>query len=210
MKQRPPLFNTPFSTRAGCECVAVSRRAMHQGLHHFDEGGSRVLPFVRLFCGTPSSFLWEDDAGTVHHVRQGEGGEQGDALMPLLFSLDQHRALLRSHEIDGFLRQRVHGITARESWQCVCCPPRGTWGKDQGVDSREQGIKVLGLVGHHHFITTTPSRGRRTGATSWEVVESVRGLTSEMAFEPPSWRQLMAGERPPPREPDESTFRVAT
>ena len=36
-----------------------------------------------------------------------------------------------------------------------------------------------------------------------EVVESVRGLTGVMAFEPPSWRQLMAGERPPPREPDE-------
>ena len=110
-------FQYALSTRAGCECVAhviqglcemnptatitsidgisaydsISRRAMLQGLHHLDEG-SRVLPFVRLFYGTPSSYLWEDDSGTVHRVRQGEGGEQGDALMPLLFSLGQHRA----------------------------------------------------------------------------------------------------------------------
>ena len=29
--------------------------------------------------------------GTVHEVDQGEGGEQGDAMMPLLFSLGQLR-----------------------------------------------------------------------------------------------------------------------
>ena len=29
----------------------------------------------------------------VHSVRQGEGGEQGDALMPLFFSVGQHSAL---------------------------------------------------------------------------------------------------------------------
>ena len=37
-----------------------------------------------------------------------------------------------------------------------------------------------------------------------EVVESGRGLTGVMGFEPPLWRQLMAGERPPAREPDET------
>ena len=31
--------------------------------------------------------------GTVNHVQQGEGGEQGDPLMPLLFALGQHSAL---------------------------------------------------------------------------------------------------------------------
>ena len=29
----------------------------------------------------------------VHEIRQGEGGEQGDPLMPALFALDQHPAL---------------------------------------------------------------------------------------------------------------------
>ena len=51
------------------------------------------MPFVRLFDGQPSQYLWADDMGTMHHVDQGEGSEQGDALMPLLFSLGQHGAL---------------------------------------------------------------------------------------------------------------------
>ena len=49
--------------------------------------GDKLLPFVRLFYGSPSTFLWEDELGTVNFVPQGEGGEQGDPLMPLLFSL---------------------------------------------------------------------------------------------------------------------------
>ena len=32
--------------------------------------------------------------GEIHEILQGEGGEQGDPLMSLLFSLGQHRALL--------------------------------------------------------------------------------------------------------------------
>ena len=57
------------------------------------EGGSQVLPFVKLFYGSPSQYWWEDDKGIVHEVDQGEGGEQGDAMMPLLFSVGQHDAL---------------------------------------------------------------------------------------------------------------------
>ena len=71
----------------------VSRNAMLKGLLTM-EGGDRVLPFVRLFYGDPSTFLWEDDLGGVHSVLQGEGGEQGDPLMPMLFSLGQHAALM--------------------------------------------------------------------------------------------------------------------
>ena len=41
----------------------------------------------------PSEYLWEDDDGEVHKIAQGEGGEQGDPMMPLLYSLGQHRAL---------------------------------------------------------------------------------------------------------------------
>ena len=37
--------------------------------------------------------MWEDDAGQVHDILQGEGGEQGDALMPALFSLGLAQAL---------------------------------------------------------------------------------------------------------------------
>ena len=111
-------FQYALSTRAGCECVVhvlqgiceldptttitsidgisaldlLSRRAMLSGLHWL-EVGNRALPFVRMFYGDPSSYWWEDDGGVSHRIRQGEGGEQGDALMPLLFALGQHAPL---------------------------------------------------------------------------------------------------------------------
>ena len=46
-----------------------------------------------MFYGLTSTYLWEDDEGTTHKIMQGEGGEQGDAMMPFLFSLGQHPAL---------------------------------------------------------------------------------------------------------------------
>ena len=105
-----------LKTKAGCETVAhilqvlteldeeatvvsvdgigafdlISRNAMMSGLR-FMVDGDRVLPFVRAFHGQPSSYLWEDDVGEVHSIPQGEGGEQGDPLMPLLFCLANTR-----------------------------------------------------------------------------------------------------------------------
>ena len=58
---------------------------MLQGLAEMP-GGLEVLPFVRMFHRSPSRFLWED----VNYIPQGEGGEQGDPLTPLLFRLGQH------------------------------------------------------------------------------------------------------------------------
>ena len=103
-------FQYALRTRAGCECVShvlqtlVSRNAMLKGLLTM-EGGDRVLPFVRLFYEDPSTFMWEDDLGGIHSVLQGEGGEQGDPLMPMLFSLGQHAALMAGR------RQIVRGGT---------------------------------------------------------------------------------------------------
>ena len=107
-----------MSTRAGCECIAhalqalsdadpeatilfldgisaydsISRVAMMRGLRHMD-GGDALVPFVKKFYGSPSTYIWDDDEGVVHEVFQGEGGEQGDALMRALFSLEQHNSL---------------------------------------------------------------------------------------------------------------------
>ena len=46
-----------------------------------------------MFYGAPSEYLWEDSGGASHRIPQGEGGEQSDALMPLLFAVGQHSAL---------------------------------------------------------------------------------------------------------------------
>ena len=34
-----------------------------------------------------TAHLWEDDQGETHEIMQGEGGEQGDPLMPMLHAL---------------------------------------------------------------------------------------------------------------------------
>ena len=52
-----------------------------------------LLPLVSALYGDTSRFIWTDDAGIQHEVRQTEGGEQGCPLMPALFSLAQHDAL---------------------------------------------------------------------------------------------------------------------
>ena len=36
-----------------------------------------LLPFTRIAYGETITYLWEDDEGVRHHIRQGEGGEQG-------------------------------------------------------------------------------------------------------------------------------------
>ena len=55
------------------------------------------MPFVSMFHGAPSQYFWEDDSGTVHTIDQGEGGEQGDALMPLFYSFGQQSASQKLH-----------------------------------------------------------------------------------------------------------------
>ena len=70
----------------------VSRLAMLQALRDTPDA-CRVLPYVRLWYSTPSAYVWIDGNNCPHRVTQAEGGEQGDPLMPALFSLGMHRAL---------------------------------------------------------------------------------------------------------------------
>ena len=116
-------FQFALSTKSGCECVAhiaqamtdldptttllsvdgigafdlISREAMLQGLLEV-EGGGGVLPFVRQFYSSPSMYWWTDDEGGTHEIWQGEGGEQGDPLMPALYACGQHQALVHVSE----------------------------------------------------------------------------------------------------------------
>ena len=115
-------FQFALSTRAGTDCVGhairaltdadptatvlsmdgigaydhVLRSAMMSKLH--DVPCLRgLLPFVRATYAQPTEYLWEDAAGVRHTIRQAEGGEQGDPLMPLLFSLGIHDSLVEVH-----------------------------------------------------------------------------------------------------------------
>ena len=71
----------------------ISRDIMLSALRDLD-GGGEILPFVSSLYGRPSCYLWEDELGEIHDIQQGEGGEQGDALMPMLFSLGLREALV--------------------------------------------------------------------------------------------------------------------
>ena len=37
----------------------------------------KLLPFARFAYGETTTYVWEDEEGVRHQIRQGEGGEQG-------------------------------------------------------------------------------------------------------------------------------------
>ena len=65
--------------------------------------------------------FWEDDVGEVHIIPQGEGGEQGDPLMPLLFCLGQHPALAA---VSAGLRDGERLFAFHDDLYIVCRPER--------------------------------------------------------------------------------------
>ena len=82
------------------------------------EDGDQILLFARCFYGSPSTYLWEDELGNTQEIPQGEGGEQGDPLMPMLFSLAEHPALeaIQRRLIDGE-KLLAYLDDVRESWE---------------------------------------------------------------------------------------------
>ena len=70
----------------------ISRSSMLNALQEVPEA-NRCLPFVSMFYTHPSTYVWHDQEGNPHEITQAEGGEQGDPLMPALFSLGQKAGL---------------------------------------------------------------------------------------------------------------------
>ena len=137
-------FQFALSTRAGVVCVGHEVRASTDADHTATVDGigaydhvfrasmlqklldlprlRRLLPFVRNSYSAPSCYTWEDSEGTAHRIRQHEGSEQGDPLMPLLCSLAIHNALEEVH------LHRMAGIQLHEGKTKVWnrageCPP---------------------------------------------------------------------------------------
>ena len=138
-------FQCALSTKTGCECIThilqtftdldddativsidgvgacdlISRNAMLRGLRM--ENGDQIFPSVRCFYGRTSIYLWEDEVGDTLEIPQGEGGEQGDPFMPLLFSLGQHTAMEP-------VQRRLHGnekvFVFLDDIVVVCSPDR--------------------------------------------------------------------------------------
>ena len=71
---------------------SISRRAMLEELEKVP-GGREVLPFVLMFYGSPTSYLWEDDNRVTQSSAQGEGVSKATPLCHCCL-LGQHPALV--------------------------------------------------------------------------------------------------------------------
>ena len=146
-------FQYALSTRAGTDCVGhllraatdasptatvlsvdgigafdhVLRSAMMSRLEAMVEAKT-LLPFVLLSYGQPSTYSWHDDSGERWTVTQAEGGEQGDPLMPLLFSIGIQGAL---EKVSKSLKAGEHLCAFLDDIFLVCEPDRVRFLYDQ-------------------------------------------------------------------------------
>ena len=145
-EQECPPFQYALSTRAGTDCVGHLLRAVTDaspsatvlsvdGIGAYDHvlraamlgrlermpRASAILPFVRLSYAQPSTYSWFDEEGERKVVTQAEGGEQGDPLMPLLFSIAIQGAL---EQVARLLKPGEHLRAFLDDIYMVCEPER--------------------------------------------------------------------------------------
>ena len=83
-----------LDTQRAEECVVKTEAQERLEMHRARQASTEdVQPVAKHVLRQKSEYLWEMDNGEVHCIPQGEGGEQGDPMMPLLCSLGQHGAL---------------------------------------------------------------------------------------------------------------------
>ena len=196
-------FQYALSTRAGTDCVALvtrslieldprktllsidgivafdlfKRKAMMEALHTNPELAS-LLPFVRLFHGKDSKCVWYDDDGLSHEICQGEGGEQGDPLMPALYALGQHAALA---QVNATLREGELLFAYIDDIYVLCDPDRVA---EMFVQVRhalfqQAGVQVnLGKTKVWNGAIVKPTNMHVIGGDAWkgEGLEEERGL----------------------------------
>ena len=71
--------------------------------------------------GQPSRYAWTDEDGSRTWIEQAEGGEQGDPLMPLLFSLGIKGALAT---VQSQLQEGEHLFAFLDDVYSLCPPAR--------------------------------------------------------------------------------------
>ena len=209
-------FQFALSTRAGTDCVGHAVRAMTDanpectvlsidGVGAYDHvlrssflsklhsvpSLQGLLPFVRSIYAQTTTYVWEDGTGVRHRIQQAEGGEQGDPLMPLLFSLGIHDSLcevrnrLRPDDTlfaylddvyvssppnrtrDGYnlLEQQLSNST-RAKRECGVAP------REWKIWARTSGAQMASRSGHATFasLCTASKKGDWKMRGSWEAV----------------------------------------
>ena len=142
--------------------------------------GDKMIPFIRQFYGSPSTFLWDDDFGKVHHVHQGEGGELFAFLDDVYVICRPTRVQEVFQLLETELRSRasisIHlgetkfwnagieptGVAGLSAAARMHDPQAVVWRGDQGLPTVQQGLKVLGaLVGLHPKLLVPERVGAR-------------------------------------------------
>ena len=154
-----------------------------------------LLPFARFAYAETTTNVWEDDEGVLHHIKQGEGGKQGDPLMPLLFSLGVHNALAAGK---NRMAPSEHLLAFLDDTFILSVPQRarplfdvmGTtlerpaFGTGAGSDPRTStiwvkkfGVKVLGFpIGSEAFIQAFTDKRLKEERRLWNAIPSVPDL----------------------------------
>ena len=131
------------------------------------EGGDQILPFVKCFYGSPSTYPWEDEMGVTQSIPQGEGGEQGDPLMPMLFALGQHRALA---VIQERMRPGEHVMAFLDNIYTACRPER----LDDVHTAAEEELATEADIHVHHGKTQVWNRGGVEPSGMEEIARAAR------------------------------------
>ena len=180
-------FQHALKTKAGCECVAhvlqtltdldpeatvisidgvgvydlITRNAMLE-----DEGRRSDPPLREMFLRQPIHILWEDEMGVTQSIPQGEGGEQGDPLMPLSQFLVRiwqqqgwrHRVGQRLQMVRSRLRRKWIENQGSPSWLAAHC------------HSSNHTVFNLSAVSDHDFSPSEQARVRSQGGPLSSVV----------------------------------------
>ena len=219
-------FQHALTTRAGCECIAhvlqgiteldlrttvmcidgigacdlISRSAMMQGSHKVH---AAAVLFVFMFCGTASTHLWEDDEGTTHKIVQGEGGEQGDVMMTLLFSLGQHPALeaVQAQLISGELLfaylDDIYVVSSPERAGTVYTLLQPALWRVAGIRIHQAKTKIWNRLGVKPEICDALERMARIEdptARVWRGVRGAHGASGNEGVGHTSWPQGLCQE----------------
>ena len=149
----------------------VSRQAMLEALRDVP-GACRLLPYVRMWYGSPSTYVWHDSVGQPHRVLQAEGGEQGDPLMPALFALAMHQALV------ALLRPEGRSLAFLDELHLTAQPDR-----IQPLFQAALNVPAFPLITQKHVCGTQPQWSRQAStADVWrgnaQLPEAEQGITA--------------------------------
>ena len=125
---------------------SMSRAAFLGKLH---EVAPELLPFVRMFYGSPSTYCWWDANGCCRDIKQGEGCEQGDALAPALFALGQHDAI---HQAATALHPEDSLVAFLDDLYVITTPPRARAALDETVGTVESRCGIASNLGKTRVI----------------------------------------------------------